>query len=922
MSVNRYYRLLRLKTFLFILFFSTYQYTQAQQASIRISPSTLEIKSVLGQIEKQSGIHFMYSGLDKELSRKVTLSPAAGSLEQILSQLSERTSLSFKQAGNTVAIKLKTPVKIQYGQLQGVVSDMDGKAVASATVSMNPGNETLATDENGRFLFRGLEIGKYTMTVSHVNYGEKKESVSVRSEKTANVHIHMDSLNKNSVLNPVVITGQYRPQSIDKSIYHVEVIEKWQIDNMAVSSVAELLRQQLNIEIQNDRGTGRSKIKMLGLNSQYVKILMDNIPIAGDQNMGNDVDLSTISLDDVERVEIVKSAMGVEYGANSIGGVINIITKKTARNRTDLRLDLQEETVGKEYNWKGQGNGKGRHIQRLSVTQRITDQITLGVAGSRDRFNGFWDSLGGSGIISQQLLPDNPELNGTGEIYTRGYTWSPKTSTNVNSWLSYSGKNFSLYYDFNYFNSMLTNYANYAASYTLPLEQVMVNASYNDDYKNIRYNHHLSARGSFWHDAYFTLDGSYQRNGLMHRRQAINLYDNSVLDSLDGIPGSTRLTAMDWEKYYQAKGTYAKGSVVKPIIKDKLEYNLGFEMDNTTGNSGYTSYFNDVTLSTPQEHSLFTGGVYTSAEWSVTDRIMIRPGYRINFSGQLDQKSNYSVTTRYRLDKHNDLRLMLGTSSRYPTFEELYMNYVDVIHNYHGNPDLKPEYGKSVELQWAFHKDLNSALRLETSLSGMYQHINDRIIEVTLADSSGHLTGDNTYANENKYDAWSGRFNVNMVSDKFALALAGSLLAYKGDDASNSVSYNKFLTMTEASAQATYAFPFDIRFSLFYRYVGRQPMFSFVQKSQDVNSPDYDSFYRVLSKSNAYNNMDINLAKRFFKKKVELRLGVRDLFNLTTLTYTPVSVPAELTNYSGSTLPVYYLFYGRSFFLKLTYNIF
>lgn len=58
-----------------------------------------------------------------------------------------------------------------------------------------------------------------------------------------------DSL-KQKTIDEVIITGQFMQQSIDKSIYKVEVIDAQQIKNMAVTNVAEVLNQNLNILIE------------------------------------------------------------------------------------------------------------------------------------------------------------------------------------------------------------------------------------------------------------------------------------------------------------------------------------------------------------------------------------------------------------------------------------------------------------------------------------------------------------------------------------------------------------------------------------------------------------------------------------------------------------------------------------------------
>ena len=70
---------------------------------------------------------------------------------------------------------------------------------------------------------------------------------------------------------------------------------------------------------------------LFGLDGEYFKVLIDNVPIINEGGFGNGTDLTLINLDDVERIEIVEGAMGVQYGSNAFTGIINIITKKSSR---------------------------------------------------------------------------------------------------------------------------------------------------------------------------------------------------------------------------------------------------------------------------------------------------------------------------------------------------------------------------------------------------------------------------------------------------------------------------------------------------------------------------------------------------------------------------------------------------------------
>ena len=128
-------------------------------------------------------------------------------------------------------------------------------------------------------------------------------------------------------LDEVVVTGQPEPQSIRKSVFNVKVITRKDIDRQAANNLADLMNFYLNININQDPGQGRSTLSMFGLDGQYLKVMVDNVPIVGDSGMGNNIDLTQINLDDVEQIEIIEGSMGVTHSANAVSGIINIITK-------------------------------------------------------------------------------------------------------------------------------------------------------------------------------------------------------------------------------------------------------------------------------------------------------------------------------------------------------------------------------------------------------------------------------------------------------------------------------------------------------------------------------------------------------------------------------------------------------------------
>ncbi len=255
-----------------------------------------------------------------------------------------------------------------------------------------------------------------------------------------------DSIEYKENLDPVVVTGQYNPQSVNKSVFEVEVLSRKDIEKMAGNTLEDVLTQNLNLSIIPNSGEGRSGLQQFGFDSEYIKILVDGVPIVGDEGFGNAIDISQINLDDIQQIEIIEGSMGVQFGSNAVTGVINIITRKSSRYKWQITPYVQEETIGDEYNWKN----KGRHIQSIKIGSRISDNWYAEASYTRNDFSGFYGDRKGKNYA-------NPEDANDG---LRGYEWLPKVQNTGKALLNYKKGNFNAFYKFEYFDEETDKYAN------------------------------------------------------------------------------------------------------------------------------------------------------------------------------------------------------------------------------------------------------------------------------------------------------------------------------------------------------------------------------------------------------------------------------------------------------------------------------
>lgn len=121
----------------------------------------------------------------------------------------------------------------------------------------------------------------------------------------------------------VVVTGTRNEVRLKDSPVRVEVIGQERIKTTAMVSLGDLLREQTGLMMQGNVRTG---VQMNGLGPDYTMILIDGQPMIG--RVAGVIDLSRLSVGNVDRVEVVKGPMSSMYGSEALAGAINIITKR------------------------------------------------------------------------------------------------------------------------------------------------------------------------------------------------------------------------------------------------------------------------------------------------------------------------------------------------------------------------------------------------------------------------------------------------------------------------------------------------------------------------------------------------------------------------------------------------------------------
>lgn len=680
-----------------------------------------------------------------------------------------------------------------------------------------------------------------------------------------------DTVASREKLSEVVVTGQFEPQSIKKSVFNVRVISSADIQNLAATNLADVLNQYLNITVRPSGTSGRSTVSLFGLDAQYFKILVDNVPLINEAGLGNNIDLSQINLNDVERIEIVEGSMGVSYGANAVSGVLNIITKKSSKYKWGITASVQEETVNNEYSLFDEG----RHIQSLRVSHTFNKNWFVSFGVNRNDFQGFLDDKNG--------------VNYSENDGSRGYRWLPKEQLNGTALIAYQKDNFRIFYKFEYLDENVDYYNSTVQS---GFNSTLGSYRYAEDkrYLTDRYFHNLNATGKLFSQLNYNVS-------LSHQKQARDVEDFRYYLSTKAEGNNVTVKDQSMEVLYST-GT------LNNFFSDKtVDLQLGYEFVN---NKGYSLVQEANNIFTPIRKTLENYDFFASSEIMATEKFSIRPGLRFSAQSKFDNQYASSLGLRYLFDKGIELRGSYGNSFRTPTFDELYSKQIFDGHFFTGNENLIPETSTSYEASLKKSTIFSSGAQLSSTFAGSYLNVDDRISMALARFNPDTGNPEYEYINISKYRMWNfstmNQFKKDNLTFNFGAAFVGISQEIKNQVF---VSDDKFLYSFNLNASVSYTIPkWNTVLSGYYKYNGKTQQFI-----------EGTSSY-ILSKVDPSNWLDATARQNFFKNQLEVTIGARNIFDITNVTQTGTSSAAGHAG-TGEVM----LAYGRSYFLKLAYNL-
>lgn len=196
---------------------------------------------------------------------------------------------------------------------------------------------------------------------------------------------------KVTALKEVVVSDTKFAQSKEKSGKIIEVITAKELEKKSGQTIANVLSQVAGVEINGNQSPNGKNLGyyIRGGRNRQVVIYIDGIPVTDASGIGVEFDLRLLSVDQVERIEIMKGASSSLYGTGAATGVINITLKKASKEPISgnayIHLGTQNTAETNKYSGQDANQGISLHgtLGKVSYLTSLNSSETNGISEAK-----------------------------------------------------------------------------------------------------------------------------------------------------------------------------------------------------------------------------------------------------------------------------------------------------------------------------------------------------------------------------------------------------------------------------------------------------------------------------------------------------------------------------------------------------------
>ena len=204
------------------------------------------------------------------------------------------------------------------------LADVPDEPAAYATVYAVGTSYGAATDSEGRYRME-VPAGVYTLRLSYMGYATEEREVTAIEGATVRCEVALRPVDTELTAVEVTASGVDRVMGTP---YNVVAMDTREMGN-GTKNLSDALAKMPGMKLRESGGVGSEmQLMMDGFTGKHIKVFIDGVPQEG---AGTAFNLNNIPVSFAKRVEVYKGVVPVEFGADALAGVVNIVTEKSAR---------------------------------------------------------------------------------------------------------------------------------------------------------------------------------------------------------------------------------------------------------------------------------------------------------------------------------------------------------------------------------------------------------------------------------------------------------------------------------------------------------------------------------------------------------------------------------------------------------------
>jgi hemoglobin/transferrin/lactoferrin receptor protein len=255
----------------------------------------------------------------------------------------------------------------QTASLSGQVVDAaTHQPVTQAVVEVLEIGTRKTTDDEGRFRYEQVSPGRYTISVRHIAYASIEYTIVLSPGKNDSIITNLrPALFKSG---EVVVRSTRTMSAMNNTPYPIDIEMNERLTQSSPVTVSDALRKVPGIALVRD-GTWETAVSIRGMSRSNIVSLIDDTRI----ETANDISgaLSLVNINDLERVETLKSSGSVLYGTGALGGILQLVTKRpTFTDQNQVKAE-----------WTSSASGVDGGLSHFASLQSSSDHYALRVSG-------------------------------------------------------------------------------------------------------------------------------------------------------------------------------------------------------------------------------------------------------------------------------------------------------------------------------------------------------------------------------------------------------------------------------------------------------------------------------------------------------------------------------------------------------------